>query len=416
MKLSNLTPERNLMALLGENLTLESLFGTLIDPVVWADPYPLYEELRTRDAVAKLDDNLWVLSSHEAVHHVLRHPSCSSDERRSTNAIASEEGYPETIGDFMLFMDPPDHTRLRRLVARAFTPRQVKFIEPRAESIVAELLDAARDRGTLDVVSELAHPLALQIICELLGVPFEDRSRFAGWGSALARLVDPGVLRTPEQDAASVAATAEFREYFIDLIDTRRARPSDDLLSELIAAEEDGDRLSIDDLVSVCLLVLVAGYETTVNLVGNGVVALLEHRDQWDRLGAGGDIFTTAVNEFLRHDSPVQMVFRTATDDIDVAGRQIASGDAMITFLAAANRDGDVFDDPHRLDVGRTNNPHVAFGGGIHHCLGAALARTEAVAAFRGLRETFPDMQIAGQPVRRPTFTLRGFTEVPVVV
>ena len=400
---------------LPDNISMESLFGALFDPTVWDDPYHLYEELRNRAAVCQLDESVWVLSSHEAVQHALRSPDCSSDERRSTEmqqlAAESPSEY-DGLGSMMLFMDPPDHTRLRRLVARAFTPRQVKTIEPRAAQIVEELLDTIGPR--FDVVSELAHPLAVQIICELLGVPFSDRDVFAGWGTALARSVDPGVLRTPEQERAVDEASEAFSEYFVDLIEARRKNPGDELLTELIEAEEDGDRLSMDELVSVCLLVLVAGYETTVNLVGNGAVALMSHRDQWERLGDADVDIMLAVNEFLRYDAPVQMNIRVATTDMDVAGTAVRAGDSLIPLLAAANRDPAVFADPHRLDISRVENPHLAFGGGIHHCLGAALARTEAAAAFAGIRTRYPSLELADAPVRRPTFTLRGFTSVSV--
>lgn len=402
-------------SLLPDDLDALTLFGSLFDPTIWADPYPLYGELRERGAALQLEDHLYVVSSHSAVQGLLRNPNTSSNELNGL--IAAQEpvdSFPEAIRDLFLFMDPPDHTRLRSLVVRAFTPRQVKSIEPRATAIVDGLLDAAIERGEFDVAADLGHPLALQIICELLGVPFEDRQRFSEWGDALARLLDPGALRTPEQDAVAKVAAQGLGDYFTDLIAVRRTAPGTDLLSELIAAEEDGDRLREDELVSVCLLLLVAGFETTVNLVSNGFVALMERRDAFRELCAGPELMGTAVNEMLRYDSPVQMTVRVAMDEIELDGVTIPSKSSVIAFIAAANRDPLVFDRPNELDITRASNPHLAFGNGIHHCLGAALARTEAQEAFLGLARRMPDVELV-EAIRRPTFTLRGHTRVTAV-
>lgn len=398
--------------LLPADLDALTLFGSLFDPTIWADPYPLYAELRERGSVLKIDEHLWAVSSHSTVQGLLRSSTTSSDERNGL--LASDEpaeSFPDAIRDLFLFMDPPDHTRLRSLVVRAFTPRQVKAIEPRATAIVDGLLDAALERGEFDVAGDLGHPLALQIICELLGVPFEDRQRFSEWGDVLARLLDPGALRTAEQDAVAKDAAEQLGDYLSDLIDVRRAAPGSDLLSELIAAEEDGDRLREDELVSVCLLLLVAGFETTVNLVSNGFVALMEHRDAFRQLCDQPALLGSAVNEMLRYDSPVQMTVRVAMADLDLDGVTIPNGSSVIAFLAAANRDPLVFEQPTKFDIGRSTNPHLAFGNGIHHCLGAALARTEAQAAFLGLARRMPDVELV-EAVRRPTFTLRGHTKV----
>lgn len=394
------------------NITAEQLFGALFDPAVWANPYPLFDELQRHDPVLEIDSGLWVITSHEAAQALLRHTSVSSNERNGRLAIPDpDDHYPEAMHQLLVFIDPPDHSRLRRLVVRAFTPRQVAMIEPRATEIVDQLLTVAADRDTFDVVGDLAHPLAVQIICELLGVPFADQHRFSEWGDALARVLDPSALRSPEQDLAAAAAAAAFADYFTELISERRARPTPDLLSELIVAEDDGDQLSGDELISIAMLILVAGYETTVNLVGNGFVALMNHRDQYEALCADPGLAAAATNELLRIDSPVQMTVRVATDDITVGQKTIKAQDSMIMFLGAANQDPAVFDQPRTLDIERSPNPHLAFGSGIHHCLGAALARTEAAAAFAGLARHFPDVQLA-RASRRPTFTLRGFDSV----
>ena len=257
--------------------------------------------------------------------------------------------------------------------------------------------------------------LPITIICELLGVPFDDRDHFSEWGSALARVLDPGALRTPEQDRVAAAAIDSLSHYFDDLIRARRSQPTDDLLSELIAAEADGDRLQLDELINVCLLLLVAGYETTVNLVGNGFVALMRDRDRFDELVRTPDKLPAVVEELLRIDSPVQMNIRVAVEPIDLAGIVIPAGDEIISFIGAANHDPSVFRRPDVLAFDRPTNPHLAFGGGMHHCLGAALARVEAAAAFAGLAARCPRIELVGS-VRRPTFTLRGFESITATV
>lgn len=393
-------------------LTVESLFGALFDPVVWADPYPLFAELRERSPVTSLGDHHWVVAGHAEVREVLLSKACSSDERRGNAAAAGEvDSYPQVIRELFLFMDPPDHTRLRNLVVRAFTPRQVREIEPRANAIVARLLAEASQKSTFDIVGDFGQPLAVEVICELLGVPFADRFKFSGWGDAIARLIDPGALRTPEQDEVARHATEELCGYFDDLIQTRRSSPGDDLLSQLIEVEEDGDRLDRAELVSVCLLLLIAGFETTINLIGNGLMALTGEGGAYRRLADEPEVAVTAVNECLRIDSPVQMNVRIALEDLVIGAKRIPAGDSIVSFLGAANRDPRVFDRPDRFDIDRADNPHLAFGAGIHHCLGAALARTEAVAALAGLARTMPDLRIV-EAERRPTFTLRGYNSI----
>ena len=393
-------------------MTAEELFGALFDPDVWADPYPLFDQLRSHDPVLEISPGVWVATSHSAVQAILRHPHASSNERNGRLAVPDpDDQYPEAMHDLLVFIDPPDHGRLRRLVVRAFTPRQIAMVEPRATEIVDRLLSAATSKDTFDVVADLGRPLALQIICELLGVPFADQHRFSEWGDTLARVLDPSALRSPEQDAAASEAASAFTDYFTDLIAERRTRPTQDLLSELIAAEDEGDQLSMDELISISLLILVAGFETTINLVGNGFVALMSNRVQYEALCADPALAVSATNELLRFDSPAQMTTRVAMSDIEVDGRTIAAQDSIILFIGAANQDPDVFTAPRSLDIGRESNPHLAFGSGIHHCLGAALARTEASAAFAGLARHFPNVELLAAD-RRSTFTLRGFDSV----
>lgn len=393
-------------------ITAEELFGALFDPEVWADPYPLFERLREHDPVLEISPGVWVITSHSEVQAVLRHPDVSSNERNGRLAAPEpDDQYPDAMHQLLVFIDPPDHSRLRRLVVRAFTPRQVAMIEPKATEIVDRLLTAAATKERFDLIDDLGQPLAVQIICELLGVPFEDQHRFSDWGNALARVLDPSVLRSPDQDAAAAAATAAFVDFFADLIAKRRAQPTDDLLSELIAAEDDGDQLTMDELISTAMLILVAGYETTINLVGNGFVALMADRSQYDALCDDPGLAGSATNELLRFDSPAQMTTRIAMADIELDGRTIKASDSIILFIGAANQDPNAFTAPRSLDIGRSPNPHLAFGAGIHHCLGAALARTEATAVFAGLARHFPNIELM-EATRRPTFTLRGFDSV----
>lgn len=401
--------------LLPAELTAESLFGAVFEPDVWRNPYPLYDELRGRSGLERIGDHRWVASRHRAVQDILRDPTFSSDEHKSTEAAGEvhEDGNP-TVASFMLFQDPPDHTRLRSLVVRAFTRGSVAEIEPSVKAIVDELVPR-RYSGELDLVSNVATPMAVRVICRLLGVPESDRHHFHAWGEALARSLDPAALRSPEQDAAGNAAADAFTEYFDRLIAMRRADPADDLLSALIGVEEDGDRLSFTELIGVCMLVLVAGFETTINLVGNGLVALDADRAALERLGANRALLPAAVDELLRFDSPVQMNIRVATVDRAVNGSVIRAGDTVFNLLGAANRDPQAFDRPNVLDLGRKPNPHLSFGGGIHHCLGAALAKTEARLLFERIACDH-EVALAAAPTRRATFTLRGYETVPVVL
>jgi cytochrome P450 len=312
-------------------------------------------------------------------------------------------------------MDPPDHTRLRGLVNQAFTPSTVAKIRPRTEQVAGELLDAVADRGgTFDLVDDLAYPLPMTIICELLDVPDADRARFSEWSRALARAVDPSILLTPEIQRAIEEAGAELLVYLGALFEARRRAPGDDLLSSLIAASDEGDRLDEAELLAMTMLLLIAGHETTMNLIGNGMLALLRHPDQLALVRSGTVSMRSAVDELLRFDAPVQITQRTARESIEVGGQTLARGEQVIVLLGAANRDPDVFAEPDRLDVARNDHRHLAFGGGIHHCLGAALARSEGEVAIRALVDRFEHIEIAGEPVRRTAFTLRGLTSLPL--
>jgi cytochrome P450 len=390
------------------------------------DPYQFFRLLREHEPVHQTPFGVYLISRHADATAVVRDPHLSTNQENSELFRAlveanepSDESMDMMNQVVMLFMDPPDHTRLRGLVSKAFTPKMVERLRGRVQQIVDERLDAvvARGDGRMDVVSELAYPLPVIIICELLGVPPEDHATFSAWSSELAASIDPDPLITPDQQERINAAGDAFLEYFSDLIERRRRSLSDDLLSALIEAEEGGDRLSEEELLGTALFLLIAGHETTVNLIGNGTLALVQHRDQLERLRDDPSLDRHAVEELLRFDSPVQLTQRITLDEYQVGDVTIPKGQNLIPLLGAANRDPEEFDQPDRLDLGRENaNRNVAFGGGHHFCLGASLARLEGAVAIGTLVRRFPDIELAGEPVRRTTFTLRGLEHLPVAI
>jgi cytochrome P450 len=402
------------------------LFALANSPEFRDDPYVFYRTLRESTPRLRTDFGLWFLTTHADASAVLRDPRNSSDERHAILyeqflEQAHAEGRESTVDTFqtMLFMDPPDHTRLRGLVQTAFTPRMVEQIRPRAQQLVDELIDAVVERGNeMDVIDDVAYPLPVTIICELLGVPVADHERFADWSRTLSRAIDPSPIRPLELEREIEAAALAFGAYFTALVEDRRTSLSDDLLSGLITAEAEGDRLTEEELFGTALLLLIAGHETTVNLIGNGTLALLQHGDQFERLRDEPDIGRFAVEEALRYDAPVQMTQRVPLEPCTLSnGDVVQPGEQMIVMLAAANRDPDAFPDPDRFDVGRADaRRHLSFGGGIHHCLGAALARVEGEVALTTLVRRLPRMELAGEPERRPNFTLRGLAHLPVSV
>jgi cytochrome P450 len=401
-------------------------FTVVTSPEFRDDPYPFFDLLRAHEPVHRTEFGVYLLSRHPDAATVVRDPKLSNDERHSELFRALREANPvppEQTLDMdqvvMLFLDPPDHTRLRGLVSKAFTPRMIEHLRERVQQIVDEQLDAvaARGDGRMDIVTDLAYPLPVQIICEMLGVPVEDQETFHGWSVELAGAIDPDPLISPEQRERIKVAGDAFIEYFTMLIERRRAAPTDDLLSALIAAEEDGDRLSEEELLGQALFLLIAGHETTVNLIGNGMLALLRHPDQLERLRADPSLDRNAVEELLRYDSPVQITQRITVAEYEVGGVTLPAGQNLVPLLGAANRDPEVFPDPGRLDLGRENaHRHVSFGGGHHFCLGAALARMEGAVAIGSLIRRFPQIEPAGDPERRTTFTLRGLQHLPVTV
>jgi len=383
--------------------------SALADPAVLADPYPVLAALREASPFSELDGALVIVGRHEDCSAILRDPRASSERFRSLlSAPEPEQRRPPSF----LSLDPPDHTRLRRLVSKAFAPRVIAGLAPRIRELSDELLTAAGADGRrqIDVVGALAYPLPVRIISELLGVPPDDHARFAGWSASLAHSLQPRFLASDAGlDAAAQRASLEFAEYFRELIAARRAGPADDLLSELICAEDDGQRLSETELIATCVLLLVAGHETTVSLISNAILALLRHPDQLAALRGDPGLAAGAVEETLRYDAPVQFTSRVAHGGMRVGGETARDGAMLLLLIAATGRDPEVFADPDRFDIRRGAAGHLAFAAGPHFCLGAALARLEATIAAQAFasRVSGPELDPAGL-VYKPNLNLRG--------
>jgi cytochrome P450 len=394
-------------------------FARLFTPEFHADPYHIYQEMREEGHILELPDmGSFIATGFEEVQTILRDARFKSGFSRSDNEYDRQWAArsPTTFEFFrrnMLGSNPPDHTRLRGLVSRAFTPRMVERLRPRVESIVAKLLDGVQPRGKMDVVRDFAYPLPLTVIAELLGVPAEDREKLKRWSQPFTRILD-GMTREAHLEEAEAAAH-EMNAYFRAQFARHRERPGDDLIDALLSAHDESDRLSEDELLATCILLLVAGHETTTNLVGNGLLALLRQRGEWERLRRRPELAASAVEECLRYDAPVQFTSRRPWDDVEIFGQRIPGDMEIVLVLGAAHRDPARFEDPDRLDVGRSDNAHLAFGQGIHFCLGASLARLEASVAFRTLVQRFPEMELACETVDyRPGFAIRALESLPV--
>jgi cytochrome P450 len=387
-----------------------------MDPEFLADPYPTYHRLRDEDPVHHSPMDFWVLTRYEDVAAVLRDPRFIKEPLVSMVAARFGVSVPPGVGLSMLDRDPPDHTRLRSLVSKAFTPRVVEGLRPRIQKMVDELITRAEAVGTMDLIEEFAYPIPVNVICEMLGVPVEDHERFKGWSLDIARGLD-SVWLPPESEIPkrSGAARHAIGDYMRGLIAERRASPRGDLLSALIAAEEAGDKLGEDELIATCILLLIAGHETTVNLIGNGTLALLRHPEELRRLRETPGLITSAVEELLRYDGPVQRTARITSTAVTLGGRTIPKGEMVMPFIGAADRDPSHFPDPDRLDLGRADNRHIAFGWGIHFCLGAPLARVEGQIAIDTLVRRLPRLALVNdEPEHRQSLTLRGLKALPV--
>ena len=399
---------------------MRTLEPIVLDVDFTRDPHGLVETFRdeapVRRAVAPRGLKFWLVTGHDDVRAVMTDPRLSKDSKRIRELFERHNGtqavaFSQSLAAHMLNTDPPDHTRLRKLVNKAFTPRAVARLRPRIEAITAGLLDRMADAGAVDLLDAFAFPLPITVICELLGVPEADRDAFQGWSNTIV-----SVSPTEEIQQASVAMSG----FLTSLISAKRAEPSDDLLSDLVHASDEGDSLSPTELVSMAFLLLLAGHETTVNLIGNGMLALLREPDQLAALHADPALLPGAIEEFLRYDGPVNLAtMRFTTEPVELGGVTIPEGEFVMVSLLAANRDKRRFADPDTFDVTRQPGGNLAFGHGIHYCVGAPLARLEAEIAVGMLVRRFPRLRLDGEPQDlrwRHSTLMRGLETLPVRV
>ena len=390
-----------------------------LDPDFLADPYPAYHRLRAEDPVHRHPLGFYVLTRYDDVAAFLRDPRFGKSGYQALFESRFGGGQDGTgLAISMLFRDPPDHTRLRSLVSKAFTPRVVETLRGRIQAIVDRLLERVAGAPRMDVIEGLAYPLPVTVISELLGVPAGDSETVKEWSRDVARALDAIALPVgPEVIERGRLATDGMADYFRGLSEERRRHPGPDLLSGLVEAEEAGDRLSERELLATCILLYVAGHETTVNLIGNGLLALLRHPEERRRLQDDPGLLPAAIEELLRYDGPVQRTGRMAVSDMEIGGVPIPKGSLVLGLLGAANRDPAHFAEPDRLDLGRPEPRHLAFGAGIHYCLGAPLARLEAQVAIGTVLRRFPALTLAAErPVWRPSSTLRGLEALSITL
>jgi cytochrome P450 len=390
----------------------------LADPAFLADPYPTFAALRDASPIFWYEQTgQWMLTRHRDVHETLRDRRLG---RVYTHRYSHAElGRPEPDPRWQAFHDharyqllelePPDHTRIRQLITKVFTPRAVQALRPQIERFASEMLDRCAGQDRFDLVTDYAQPYSVAVICSMLGVPRSDTAQLLDWSHAIVKwyeLTADDALR----DAASAAA-GQFMDYVRGLIAAKRAEPDGALVSRLVTVEEAGDRLSDDEIVDTTIVLLNAGHEATVNTVGNGMRAFLHHPDEWRRVTTGAVAPRTAVEEMIRWDAPLQLFERYVLDDgVSVAGQPLAVGDEVAMLFGSANRDGARFPEPDRFDAGRGDTGHVGFGGGIHFCVGAPLARLELEVSLEMLTSRFPGLALVEEPAYHPTFVIRGLT------
>lgn len=392
-------------------------------PEFHVNPYPTYHRLRSEDPVHWSFMGVWVLTRYADVKAVLRDPRFCSDpvpkrikdksryleqQQKDLNTLA------QATSKFIFFLDPPDHTRLRGLVSKAFSPGVVDYMRPQIQGTVDELIGKVWDKGSMDIISDLACPLPVIVIARMLGVPDKDRSKLHQWSNDLSRILD--LLMSLEAYEHLNKVVMELTEYFSGLIAEREKNPKEDLLSALIAAREQGDRLSKEELLATCMMLFATGEESTVNLIGNGMLALLRQPDQMELLKREPALIQRAVEELLRYDSPLQHTARIATEDVEIGGKTIRAGENVLVSLGAANRDPAEFPEPDRLDLTRSENRHLAFADGIHYCLGASLARVQGQIAINTLVQQLPDLKIHSDKLEwLEKIALRGLKALPVI-
>jgi cytochrome P450 len=390
------------------------------------DPYPTYARIRESGRVVQNELGIWLLPHYEEAMSLVRDPHVSADPKKSelfarifeTVLGGTESPGYRLLSNLILFMDPPDHTRMRALANVAFSRKAVEDWRPEIKRITDELLDEIVQHDEIDLMESFAYPLPVTVIAELLGIPLDDREDFVRWGRQLIELFSFNIEDfTPDRQRLGVQAIESFNAYFEGLATERRKRPRDDLLTALVQAEADGVRVSHDELLATCLLLLLAGHETTANLIGNGTVALLRHPEALARLRDDPSVVSSGIEELLRYDSPVQMTARTTLQPVEIAGVTIPANNRVAAMLASSNRDPERFDRPDELVLDRTSAPHVSFGGGIHFCLGAPLARLEGRIAIPELLRRAPKLAFACDELEwRKNFPLRGLKALPVTL
>lgn len=389
-------------------------FELLGSPAPPQDPYPKYHQLR--EAAPRYWDpelGMLFLTTYGDCSQALRDPRLGRAPQDVESQLSgNRRPRGRQMRPSMLFLNPPEHTRQRKLVNRGFTPRRVEGLRPHIEELTDECLDRLADAGAGDVMDLLAFPLPVAVIGELIGVPREEQAQFRDVAQELTIGLDP--ILSDEQLDRVESAREYFRSYFLDLAAQRRAEPREDLMTLLVQAEEAGDILDEDEIMSVVILLFAAGFETTTNLIGSGLLALLRNPAELARLRADRSLLPSAAEEMLRYESPVQVNGRYALEDTEINGMPVAAGQSVVTFLGAGNRDPQQFGDPDRFDVGRDDGAPLSFGGGIHYCLGAALARLEAQVVFDRLLDRFADLELLEEPTFRPSVTLRGVEALQV--
>ncbi|MCX5005215.1 cytochrome P450 [Streptomyces sp. NBC_00638] len=393
------------------------------DPAFVADPYPAYQELRARGRVHYYEPtNQWLVPHHADVSALLRDRRLGRTyQHRFTHEDFGRTAPPPEQEPFhvlndhgMLDLEPPDHTRIRRLVSKAFTPRTVERLKPYVEGLAGELVGRLVEAGGGDLLTDVAEPLPVSVIAEMLGIPESDRAPLRPWSADICGMYE---LNPSEEVAGkAVRASVEFTEYLRGLIEARRKEPADDLISGLIAAHDEGDRLTEQEMISTCVLLLNAGHEATVNSTVTGWWTLFRHPGQLAALRADHSLIPTAVEELMRYDTPLQLFERWVLDDIEIDGTTVPRGAEIAMLFGSANRDAEVFAAPETLDLSRAENPHISFSAGIHYCIGAPLARLELAASMSALLTKAPALRLAEEPVRKPNFVIRGLESLMVEV
>ncbi|MCX4576439.1 cytochrome P450 [Streptomyces sp. NBC_01571] len=393
------------------------------DPAFVADPYPAYAELRARGRVHYYEPtDQWLVPHHADVSALLRDRRLGRTyQHRFTHEDFGRTAPPPEHEPFhvlndhgMLDLEPPDHTRIRRLVSKAFTPRTVERLAPYVRRLAGELVGDLVAAGGGDLLTDVAEPLPVAVIAEMLGIPETDRAPLRPWSADICGMYELNPSR--ETAARAVRASVEFTEYLRELIEARRKEPGDDLISGLIAAHDEGDRLTEQEMISTCVLLLNAGHEATVNATVNGWWTLFRHPDRLAALRADRSLVPTAVEELMRYDTPLQMFERWVLDDIEIDGTTIPRGAEIALLFGSANHDPAVFTRPGELDLSRTDNPHISFSAGIHYCIGAPLARIELAASLGALLELAPTLRLAAEPERKPNFVIRGLEGLSVAL